>query len=159
MSKIFMAFSEYPNFNNIVKFNYLVLGAKSCQRCGNSSEFLFGLCLMVCQVLVLVLICHGYVLRFTCSCVIYIYYPLEGSNKEVWGFEALFLQTQNLENIHMSISILPKSICFLNFCNQEDYKGAPNKIILILRVGINIFFGITRNFQYKKANKTKVRKL
>ena len=58
----------------------------------------------------------------------------------------------------MSISILPKSICFLNFCNQEDYKGPPNKIILILRVGINIFFGITRNFQYKKANKTKVTK-
>ena len=127
---------------------YLVLGAKSCQRCGNSSEFLFGLCLMVCQVLVLVLICHGYVLRFTCSCVIYIYYPLEGSNKEVWGFEALFF-----------VDIEPKSICFLNFCNQEDYKGAPNKIILILWVVINIFFGITRNFQYKKANKTKVRKL
>ena len=124
----------------IVKFNYLVLGAKSCQRWGNSPEFLFGLCLMVCQVLVLVLICHGYVLRFTCSCVIYIYYPLEGSNKEIWGFEALFF-----------VDIEPKSTCFLNFCNQEDYKGAPNKIILILRVGVNIFFGIRRNFQYKKG--------
>ena len=52
----------------------------------------------------------------------------------------------------MQLKTLLLQSCFtiskLNFCNQEDYKGASNKIILILRVGINIFFGITRNFQY-----------